>query len=85
MLILDLNLNKVISSFEKNIYNKNNYYFILCTPQELKNVKEPLDIDEITFEECLEFDNSMKLDLFERYDFISLNTFKFINEKLIIE
>lgn len=85
MLIHDLHLNKVANSFKIDTYNNKYYYFIVCTPKELKDLKEALEIDEVTFEECLEFDDNMKLDLFEKYDFISLNTFELKNEKLIIE
>ena len=71
MYILDLTLNEIIIDIKEN-FNKNNYYLITCIPNELEALKDILDIDEDTFEECLEFDDNMKLDIFEKYDFISL-------------
>lgn len=81
MYILDLTLNKIIIDIKEGL-NKNNYYLITCTPNELETLKDILDIDEDTFEECLEFDDNMKLDIFEKYDFISLNTYQVINRKI---
>ena len=58
---------------------------MLCTPEELKNLKDILEIDEVTFGECLEFDDSMKLDIFDKYDFISVNTYQVRNESINVE
>jgi len=84
MYILDLTLNEIIIDI-KGSFNKNNYYIMTCTPNELKKLKDILDIDENTFEECLEFDDNMKLDVFETYDFITLNTYEIKNKNIILK
>ena len=85
MNILDLTIDKLYNNTKSNFFHKSNYYLILCTPEELKELKDPLEIDETTFGECLEFDDSMKLDVFDKYDFISLNTYKLENKNLYLE
>ena len=85
MYILNLNTQEVKKEYEENFYKIDNTYLILSTPNELNLLKEPLDIDEITFEDCMEFDENIKLDLFDNYDFLSLNTFQIKNEKAIVE
>ena len=85
MNILDLTIDKLYNNTKSDFFHKSNYYLILCTPEELKELKDPLEIDETTFGECLEFDDSMKLDVFDKYDFISLNTYKLENKNLYLE
>lgn len=85
MHILDLTSNEMLDNIDDTSYNKSNYNLILCTPNELKSLKDTLEIDEVTFDECLEFDDSMKLDIFEKYDFISLNTYQLNERTLILE
>ena len=53
----------------RSFYSKVYPYLILSTACELKLLKDILDIDEITFNDCLEFDENIKLDLFDNYDF----------------
>ena len=84
MYILDLTINEIIIDI-KGSFNKNNYYIITCTPNELKNLKDILNIDEDTFEECLEFDDNMKLDVFEKYDFVTLNTYEIENKNIVLK
>lgn len=85
MHILNLTSNEVLNNIDKDFYNKTSYYIMLCTPEELKNLKDILEIDEVTFGECLEFDDSMKLDIFDKYDFISVNTYQVRNESINVE
>ncbi|QJA08462.1 cation transporter [Romboutsia sp. CE17] len=85
MYILDLTMNNILSVITDDFYKKDDYYLILCKPEELKILKDPLEIDERTFEECLEFDDNMKLDIFDKYDFVSLNTYKLKGRKIYIE
>lgn len=85
MYILDLTMNNVLSVITDDFYKKDDYYLILCKPEELKTLKDPLEIDERTFEECLEFDDNMKLDIFDKYDFVSLNTYQLKGRKISIE
>lgn len=63
-------------------YNENDKYLILCESCELNKIRDELDLDEETFNECLSFDENIKLDALEKYDFLSLNTFS-INESKI--
>lgn len=85
MHILNLNTQKIFNEFEKDFYIKDNSYLILSVPSELNKLKAILDIDEITFKDCLIFDENIKLDLFDNYDFLSLNTFELKNRKSIIK
>ncbi|MEG1310929.1 MAG: CorA family divalent cation transporter [Romboutsia sp.] len=85
MYILNLNTREKLDKFKIEFYNEKNSYVILSTPSELKLVKDILCIDEITFNDCLNFDENIKLDLFENYDFLSVNTFSLENNKSIID
>lgn len=85
MYILNLNNREKLDYFDKNFYNKHNSYIILSTPNELKFLRDILDIDEITFKDCLTFDENIKFDLFDNYDFLSVNTFYIENEESIID
>ena len=74
MYILNLKTTEIIEHFKEDFYSKIYPYLIFSTACELKLLKDILDIDEITFNDCLEFDENIKLDLFDNYDFLSLNT-----------
>lgn len=84
MNILNLNTHNHLNQFKDDFYDSNECYLILSTPYELNKIKSILDIDEITFKDCLDFDDSIRLDLFDNYDFLSLNIFELINNKAII-
>lgn len=84
MHILNLNKYKYLDKFEYDFYNLNDYYLILSTPCELNKIKSILNIDEITFNKCLNFDESIKLDLLDNYDFLSLNIFEVKDNKTIV-
>lgn len=85
MHILNLDTRNKLNSFDKDFYNEENSYLIISKPQELTLLKDILNIDEITFKECLDFDESIKLDLFDNYDFLSVNTFELKHGKASIE
>lgn len=85
MYILNLETRKKLDVFESDFYNQRDSYLILSCPQELNLLKDILNIDEITFKDCLRFDESIKLDLFDNYDFLSVNTFELIGNKACIE
>ena len=85
MYILDLSTREIMESFKKNFYKKGDFYLILSSPEELNLLQEPLDIDQDTLEDCLEFDENTKLDLFDNYDFLSLNTCELKNKKAIVK
>ena len=84
MKILNLNTHEQLHRFRDDFYNNKECYLILSTPYELSKIKAILDIDEITFKDCLSFDNSIRLDLFDNYDFLSLNIFELRNNQAII-
>ena len=84
MKILNLNTQIYVDNFKEDFYNQNNSYLILSTPYELNKIQKVLSIDEMTFKDCLNFDENIKLDLFDNYDFLSLNTFELKNNKAII-
>lgn len=85
MYILNLNTREKIEEFNKGFYNEKDSYVILSTPSELKLLKNILKIDEITFKDCLNFDENIKLDLFDDYDFLSVNTFHLNGGKSIVD
>lgn len=85
MYILDLENRKKYNCFNNNFYNKNHSYIILSEPDELCLIKNILNIDEFTFNDCLTFDKNIKFDLFENYDFLTINTFEIINDNIQID
>lgn len=85
MHILNLETREKQDIFKNDFYNQKYSYLILSSPNELKLLKDILCIDEITFKDCLKFDESIKLDLFDNYDFLSINTFELIDNKAQIE
>ncbi len=85
MHVLNLETREKQDAFKSNFYNKNNSYLILTPLCELKLLKDILGIDEVTFKDCLTFDESIKLDLFDNYDFLSVNTFEIVDNKAEIE
>lgn len=85
MYILNLKTTEIIENFKEDFYNKIYPYLILSTSNELKLLKDILDIDEITFNDCLSFDENIKFDLFDNYDFLSINTCELNNNKAKIE
>ncbi len=85
MHILNLETREKQDAFKQNFYNQKDSYLILSSPDELNLLKDVLGIDEITFKDCLNFDESIKLDLFDNYDFLSVNTFELIDNNAQIE
>lgn len=85
MYILNLKTTEIIDHFREDFYNKSYQYLILSTSNELKLLKDILDIDEITFNDCLRFDENVKFDLFDNYDFLSINTCELNDNKAKIE
>lgn len=84
MNILNLNTHAHLNKFKDDFYNSDECYLILSTSYELNKIRHILNIDEITFKDCLDFDDSIRLDLFDNYDFLSLNIFELINNKAVI-
>ncbi|MBO3445564.1 CorA family divalent cation transporter [Clostridium sp. CCUG 7971] len=85
MYVLNLDTREKIEKFDKYFYNTKDSYVMLSTPNELKLLKNILNIDEITFKDCLTFDENIKLDLFDDYDFLSVNTFNLDGNDSMIE
>ncbi len=85
MYILNLETREKQDVFKSDFYKINDSYLILSNPNELVNIKDILNIDETTFEECLSFDTDIKFDSLENYDFLSINTFEIVNNKVRIQ
>lgn len=85
MKILNLNTQTYLENFEEDFYNQDFSYLILSVPYELNRIQGVLNIDDMTFTDCLDFDENIKLDLFDNYDFLSLNTFEFKDNKAVIK
>ncbi len=82
MILFDLNKNEKL---DDDKFIKNDNYLILCNLIELKKIKNFLELDNNTYYECLSFDENIKLDNFDKYDFLSVNTFELIKNKIIIQ
>jgi magnesium transporter len=80
MHIFNLDTKEVFNKAD-SFYTKDDFFLMLCKPKELIHLKEILNIDEITFRDCLTYDENIKLDLFENYDFLSINTFELKQNK----
>lgn len=85
MYILNIDTREKLTSFNENFYNDTDSFLILSCTNELNLIKDILDIDEITFKDCLQFDDNIKLDLFDNYDFLSINTFEILDNDIEIE
>ncbi|MGL5330272.1 MAG: magnesium transporter CorA family protein [Peptostreptococcaceae bacterium] len=85
MHILNLDTREIKDEIKVNIKDEKYSYIILATSNELNKLKDVLNIDEIRLNNSLKFDESIKLDLFDDYDFLSINTFEIINNKVDIE
>ncbi len=75
------NLNTL--NIDENL-NKKDDFLILATSMELKSIKERLSLDDDTFNECLIFDENIKLDSLDKYDFLSINYFYIKKEAIAI-
>lgn len=82
MILFDLNKNEKLDDYK---FIKNDSCLILCNLTELKEIKNFLELDNNTYYECLSFDENIKLDNFDKYDFLSVNTFELIKNKIIIQ
>ena len=85
MKILNLNTQTYLENFQEDFYNQDFSYLILSVPYELNRIQGVLNIDDMTFTDCLDFDENIKLDLFDNYDFLSLNTFELKDNKAVIK
>ena len=75
------NLNTL--NIDENL-NKKDDFLILATSMELKTIKERLSLDDDTFNECVIFDENIKLDSLDKYDFLSINYFYIKKEAIAI-
>ena len=64
MKILNLNTQTYLENFQEDFYNQDFSYLILSVPYELNRIQGVLNIDDMTFTDCLDFDENIKLDLF---------------------
>jgi len=66
-------------------FTDENNYFIICETTEVEYLQPIFAFDEGTIEECLRYDENIRFDTFENYDFISLNFFDFLDNQLVLE
>lgn len=87
MNIYHLTKNTILKDISDNLswYSNENSYFVLCFPKEVELLQPIFHFDSTTIEECLTFDESIRFDSFENYDFISLNYFYFLDNKTFFE
>lgn len=79
--------NEVIEEQEltENWYNKDNIYFIVCSGKEILEIQNIFDFAPETIEECIHFDDYVKMEIYDNYDYINLNYFYLIEENLVFE
>lgn len=85
MYIYNIDKKEIIEGKLENWYEESLYYFILCNPDEIQFFQKDLNLDSSTIDDCLNFDDIVRFENFDDYDFISLNNFKLESNKLEIE
>ena len=85
MYILNIDNREKYTKFCKEFYNKEDSFLIVSTVKELKLLKRLLDIEQDLFKQCLNFNEDIKLDLFDNYDLLSVNSFEVENEDIFVE
>ena len=85
MYILNIDTREKYTKFCKEFYNKEDSFLIVSTVKELKLLKRLLDIEQDLFKQCLNFNEDIKLDLFDNYDLLSVNSFEVENEDIFVE
>ena len=76
MYIYNIDKKEVIDSNLASWYEESLHYFILCNPNEIQHFQKDLQLDDSTVDDCLNFDDIVRFESFDEYDFISLNSFK---------
>ena len=85
MYILNIDTREKYTKFCKEFYNKEDSFLIVSTVKELKLLKRLLNIEQDLFKQCLNFNEDIKLDLFDNYDLLSVNSFEVENEDIFVE
>ena len=85
MYIYNIDKKEILENIVQNWFNEEFNYFILCSPCEIQFFKEDLNLDDSTVDDCLNFDDIVRFESFDEYDFISLNSFKHEGNKIEIE
>ncbi|WP_099190314.1 magnesium transporter CorA family protein [Tepidibacter mesophilus] len=65
--------------------NKQDKYFISCISDEIKKIQSIFNFDEETIQDCINIDENIRFEVFDNYDFISLNYFYIINKRIQLE
>jgi len=76
MYVYNIDKKEIIEENIKNWFEQGLHYFILCSPSEIQVLQKDLRLDDSTVDDCLNFDDIVKFESFDEYDFISLNSFK---------
>ena len=85
MYILNIDTREKYTKFCKEFYNKEDSFLIVSTVKELKLLKRLLNIEQDLLKQCLNFNEDIKLDLFDNYDLLSVNSFEVENEDIVVE
>ena len=85
MYILNIDTREKYTKFCKEFYNKEDSFLIVSTVKELKLLKRLLNIEQDLFKQCLNFNEDIKLDLFDNYDLLRVNSFEVENEDIVVE
>ena len=85
MYMLNIDTREKYTKFCKEFYNKEDSFLIVSTVKELKLLKRLLNIEQDLLKQCLNFNEDIKLDLFDNYDLLSVNSFEVENEDIVVE
>ena len=77
---------KIISQIEIEDLNlsKENYYWIICTPDEIKDIKDIFEISEEAIEECCGTVHDTKIEVYSKYNLCTLNEIQ-VKEHVLYE
>ncbi|CAH2215063.1 magnesium transporter CorA family protein [Tepidibacter aestuarii] len=68
-----------------DLHSKDFKYFVICTSDEIISFQNIFNFDDETIQECLNIDENIRFEIFDNYDFISLNYFDVVNETIELE
>ncbi len=71
--------------FAENWFNEAQEYYIVCSGEEILDVQNIFNFAQETIEECIHLDDFVRMESYDNYDYINLNYFYMLEEKLKFE
>ncbi len=66
-------------------FNEDNNYFIVCSGEEILSIQSIFDFAPETIDQCIHFDDLVRMESYDNYDYINLNYFYLYEENLKFE